>query len=827
MASTSTDSIAVLHVDDEPDFTDMAATFVEREDDRFYVETATGPSEALDRLDGERFDCIVSDYDMPRRNGIEFLEAVREDFPDIPFILFTGKGSEEVASDAISAGVTDYLQKGSGTSQYAVLANRIRNAVEKYHAQTELAEREQRLNLFFEQSPLGVVEWDERFDLVRINDAGEDILGYAQDDLVGGSWETIVPESDRDAVAEVVTNLLENKGGYHSINENVRKDGERIVCEWHNRVVTDDDGDVVAIFSQFQDITERRRRQRQFEAVFNNTHTLTGLMEPDGTVIEVNETALSFGGLERDDVVGKRLWDTYWVRSNEHAQSTVREAIERARKGDAFRDEIRIQGSDGDAMIDFSVRPVTDTRGDVILLVPEGRDITERKQQERKREQIIDRVTDAIVEVNANWEFTMANEQAEDLYGLDEEYLLGRNFWDVFSEAKGTRFEEKYRGVMETRAPTSFVEYYSGLDGWFDIQVYPNDDGGIAFYFREVTERRQRSQALERAEKRYRALAENYPDGGVHYFDEELRYQSVSGSGFDTIETSPEDLVGNTIYEVESYSEEIVETLEPMMEATLDGEEAATEVSYEGHNYHLRSVPIRDPDGAVTSGFFIAQDITDQYRRQEELERKNQRLEEFTSIVSHDLRNPLTVVEGKLELAQEECNSDYLDDAIGALTRSQTLIEEMLMLAREGEEVGEVEPVNLADIADGCWQNVSTADATLRIETEQTVQADQSRLRQLLENLVRNAVEHGGSDVTVVVGEMDDGFYIADDGPGVPGDERERVFEAGHSTKSEGSGFGLSIVEQVVTAHDWEIHVTDSEAGGARFEITDVGVVDG
>jgi PAS domain S-box-containing protein len=285
MASTSTDSIAVLHVDDEPDFTDMAATFVEREDDRFYVETATGPSEALDRLDGERFDCIVSDYDMPRRNGIEFLEAVREDFPDIPFILFTGKGSEEVASDAISAGVTDYLQKGSGTSQYAVLANRIRNAVDKYYAQTELADREKRLNLFFEQSPLGVVEWDEQFDFVRINDAGEDILGYAQDDLVGRSWETIVPEPDRDAVAEVVTDLLENKGGYHSVNENVRKDGERIVCEWHNRVVTDDDGDVVAIFSQFQDITERRRRQRQFEAVFNNTHTLTGLMEPDGTVI--------------------------------------------------------------------------------------------------------------------------------------------------------------------------------------------------------------------------------------------------------------------------------------------------------------------------------------------------------------------------------------------------------------------------------------------------------------------------------------------------------------------------------------------------------------
>ena len=826
MATESLDSIHVLHVDDEPDFADMAATFVEREDDRFDVEIATSPSEAFDRLDCRRFDCVVSDYDMPRRNGIEFLEAVREDYRDIPFILFTGKGSEEVASDAISAGVTDYLQKGSGTSQYAVLANRIRNAVEKYYAQTELAEREERLDLFFEQSPLGVVEWDEQFDLVRINDAGEDILGYAQDDLVGRSWETIVPESDRDAVAEVVTDILEDKGGYHSVNENVRKDGERTVCEWHNRVVTDDDGDVVAIFSQFQDITERRRRQQRFEAVFNNTYTLAGLMEPDGTMIEVNETALSFGGLERNDVVGKQLWNTYWIQSNESAQSTVREAIKQARKGELFRGEIRIQGSDREGIIDFSVRPVTDKRGDVILLVPEGRDITERKQQERKREQIIDRVTDAIVEVDADWQFTLVNGRAEDLYDVDKEHLLGQNFWDVFSEAKGTRFEREYRAVMESRKPTSFVEYYSGLDGWFDVQVYPNDDGGVAFYFREVTERRQRSQALKRAEERYRALAENYPNGGVHYFDEELRYQFVSGSGFDAIETSPEDLVGNTIYEVESYSEAIIETLETMMEATLDGEEAATEVSYEGHNYHLRSVPIRGPDGAVTSGFFISQDITDRHRRQEKLERKNKRLEEFTSIVSHDLQNPLMVAEGKLKLAREKYNSALLDDAVDAITRSQTLIEDLLTLAREGQTVGEVKSVNLGDITDECWQNVSTADATLRIETEQTIQADQSRLRQVLENIMRNAVEHGDSDVTVIVGEMDDGFYVADDGPGISKDEHERVFEADYSNKNDGSGFGLSIVKKVVTAHDWEIHVTDSEAGGARFEITTVEVVD-
>ena len=112
---TGNGSIRVLHVDDDADFAALAATLVERRADRFDVETAPGASEALDRLTAADFDCVVSDYDMPERNGIEFLEAVRETHPEVPFILFTGKGSEEVASVAISAGVTDYLQKETGT----------------------------------------------------------------------------------------------------------------------------------------------------------------------------------------------------------------------------------------------------------------------------------------------------------------------------------------------------------------------------------------------------------------------------------------------------------------------------------------------------------------------------------------------------------------------------------------------------------------------------------------------------------------------------------------------------------------------------------------
>ncbi|MFB6211860.1 MAG: ATP-binding protein [Halobacteriales archaeon] len=337
-----------------------------------------------------------------------------------------------------------------------------------------------------------------------------------------------------------------------------------------------------------------------------------------------------------------------------------------------------------------------------------------------------------------------------------------------------------------------------------------------------MTERRQQSRALERAEERYRILAENFPNGGVHYFDDELRYQIVAGSGFNAIETSPEDLVGNTIYEVEPYSDEIIETLEPMMKATLDGQKETTEIHYEGHVYRLSSVPIRDDDGTVTSGFFIAQDITEQHQRQQKLEAKNEQLEQFASIVSHDLRNPLRVAEGHLELAQEECDSTHLKDAVDAIDRSQALIADLLTLAREGKELGEVVSVSLPELTRQCWQTVKTADSELQVTTEQTIQADRSLLQQVLENLISNAVEHGGGDVTITIGELQDGFYVADNGPGVPAEEREVIFEASYSTEEENTGFGLAIVKRIVEAHGWEIQVTDSEAGGARFEITGV-----
>jgi PAS domain S-box-containing protein len=211
----------------------------------------------------------------------------------------------------------------------------------------------------------------------------------------------------------------------------------------------------------------------------------------------------------------------------------------------------------------------------------------------------------------------------------------------------------------------------------------------------------------------------------------------------------------------------------------------------------------------------------EQRRRTRALERQNDRLDRFASRVSHDLRNPLSAAAGRLELAIERHGDD--EDLVAvreALEDANDRIDEMLEIARLGSAVSEPEPVGLADAAEAAWRLVDEEAASLDVVGDVEVRGDRDRIERLLENLFRNAIEHGGADVSVRVGARPDGpgFFVEDDGPGIPESERETVFESGYTTSDSGSGFGLAIVEEVATAHEWDVRLADSAAGGARFE---------
>ena len=697
--------ITVLHLDDDEEFLALSAAQLERESPRVRVLSTTDPAEAEAHLDAGEVDCVVSDYQMPEVDGLTFLETVREQHPELPFLLFTGRGSEEIAGRAISAGVSDYLQKGTGTDQFTVLANRVENTVEARRAERRARESDRRIREVHERITDAVVAVDEEWRYTYVNPRAEELLYRDAESLFGerlwdefpavadsefepafreamASQETVtveayfepteawyeahvypdengvsiyfrdvterrererdlreeraftegvlealpdvlyafdaegnflrwndrletvtgydaeeiesmtpldfIPEDEQAKISESIAAVFENDGDVTVESYFETKEGERIPYEFTGALLTDAEGEPVGLVGVGRDLSERRERERRFEAIFDNTYQFTGLADPDGTLLEANETALEFGGLDREDVVGKPMWEAPWFADIPETRERAREALGEAAEGTFVREELPVQGADDRAIIDFSARPLYDADGEVDLLILEGRNISELKSRERQ------------------------------------------------------------------------------------------------------------------------------------------------------------------------------------------------------------------------------------------LERQNERLEEFAGVLSHDLRNRLGVAEGYLTLANEDPDPEYLDQALTALGRMGDLVDDVLALAREGQVVDDPQAVSLDQVLSRAVGNVPTegADVTVECPEGQEVLADAERLSVLVENLVGNAVAHAGDEPTVQVTLDGDRLLVEDDGPGIPADQRESAFEAGHTTSTEGTGFGLAIVERIAEAHGWSVEVDESPLGGARFVVS-------
>lgn len=215
---------------------------------------------------------------------------------------------------------------------------------------------------------------------------------------------------------------------------------------------------------------------------------------------------------------------------------------------------------------------------------------------------------------------------------------------------------------------------------------------------------------------------------------------------------------------------------------------------------------------------------------------QNERLEEVISFVSHDLRNPLNVADGRIELALQQSDSpaltEQLETASTSLNRMETLIDDLLLLADKGYVVEDRTSLSLDAVAREAWENVASKNAELVVRKSVSVFGEKKRLLQVFENLFRNAIEHGGNDVTITVRpvesfytttrgggqEESDGFIIEDNGDGLPDQEGLDIFDSGTSTS--GSGLGLTIVQRIIEAHGWNIEAGDSVSGGAQFKIT-------
>ncbi|ELZ85726.1 multi-sensor signal transduction histidine kinase [Haloferax elongans ATCC BAA-1513] len=461
--STDGSPVHVLYVDDDHDLVDLVTLFLESQNETISVTGVTTAEDALTVLDEQDIDCIVSDYQMPEQNGLQLLEQIREGRFDLPFILYTGHGSEEIAGEAIAKGVTEYMQKESGSEQYAVLANRILLSVQRHRA-NQLAEAE----------------------------------------------------------------------------------------------------------------------RGRFAAVF-------------------------------------------------------------------------------------------------------------------------ERSSDAMILANNDGEYLRVNPTATRLFGRPESALLGKK-------------------------PSDFTSEHFDFDTAWNSFLRTSEERGLF--------------AVER------------PDGSIRIAE----------------------YVANT--------------------NVLPG-------------VHLS----------------VLRDVTEQYESKQQLFFEKERLKEFASVLSHDLKNPVQLASGHLELLQSDIDSasarESLEIAMEAVERIGLVIDDVLTMSNADGEGELLTTVEFSEVAETVWKRVRQGTSEATIEPGITIEADPVRLERLLTNLFRNAIEHGGTAVQIRVGRLADdaGFFIEDDGPGIPEDERQNVFSWGYSTKSGGSGIGLASIGQIVEAHEWDLSIVEGTEGGARFEI--------
>lgn len=250
-----------------------------------------------------------------------------------------------------------------------------------------------------------------------------------------------------------------------------------------------------------------------------------------------------------------------------------------------------------------------------------------------------------------------------------------------------------------------------------------------------------------------------------------------------------------------------------------DGHEVQVSITFEEYEYGGQK---------VFSG--IMRDVTERKERERKLEQQNEQLERFASVVSHDLRTPLNVASGRIELARETEDISHLGAAEDALDRMTTLIQDALTLARDGRTVESPSPVALVPLIETAWQGILAGDATLSLPEESvTVLADKPRLQRCVENVLRNAVDHADDphiDASVTVIDDTATLSLCDDGPGIPADKREDVLQSGYTTSSEGSGLGLGIVARIAEAHGWGLSLSESDAGGLCVELSGIALAE-
>ncbi|WP_436347565.1 PAS domain S-box protein [Natronorubrum sp. FCH18a] len=603
------------------------------------------------------------------------------------------------------------------------------------------------------------------------------------------------------------------------------------------------DGSLERVISSAEDITALKERKRRLER--RKSELETELSEIFGRISDgfyalddefrfthVNETAERLLGRSRAELLGTTLWDVYPDATNSDLEERYEEAL-------ATQEPVSFERYSEPLGVWARVQVYPSETGLSIYF----RDITEEKARERELttyETIVETIEDGIYVLDEDGRFTTVNDAYAELTGYDRDELIGAHASLVVDESVMDLAEEIVTNGSNVPTVDAELETKHGdrvpIEATVTSLTAVDSDRERVGVVRDVTERKERQRKLEASEQRYRTLAENFPNGTVGLYDDDLRYTAVGGQLLDDLGIDRIDVIGQTVSD--RYPEPVLEEIEPHFEAALEGEERSFDLRYHGRELLAHTLPVHT-DGTVRRGMLVVQDITERKAYERKLEESNERLEQFAYAASHDLQEPLRMITSYLQLIESryanELDSDaeeFIAYAVDGADRMREMIDGLLEYSRVETRGDPFEPVDLeavlADVRRDLELQIDESDAEIAAESLPRVRGDRSQLRQVFQNLLANAIEYSDEPPRVTISAERDGgrctLSVSDEGIGIDPDDADRVFDIFQRLHSheehDGTGIGLALCQRIVERHGGEIWV-DSESGeGATFSMT-------
>lgn len=731
--------------------------------------------------------------------------------------------------------------------------------------------KEARYEFAFAQAPIGMVLLTPDGALKEVNQAYLDVLGYTREELLAHDSSFFTHPDDIEPTREFFLALNNGPRSTSRLEKRYfRKDGQILWVRASGSMRRDEQGRPIEVIAIVEDITERKRAeeqlwasQAQLRAIYDGTYEYIGLVSTDGIVLDCNRASLQFAGNAREDVIGVPFWQTPWFSYTPGAAERLKAAIRDAAAGEFVRYQVTLdRPAGGSITFDFSLHPVRNERGEVIFLVAEGRDITEQDraaqqiQEDRRRWRELLRQTPAGIAIlrGPDHVFEWVNPSYAQMVELTEEALLGKTVAEALPEVASQIYIDLLNGVYHTgepfvgrEAPVRLNRADGAIDELFLNFVYlPTRDvsgaiDGIFVHVTDVTNAVLARKQIEESENQFRTLAETIPHlawvadpaGNRTWFNR--RWYDYTGTTFEEVKgwgwtkVMDESVVPEVMsrWEGAAITGEPFEMIYPVQAANGDFCSFLTRVE-----------PVKDRTGRVVRWFGTNTDITQQRRTEDELRRLNRELEEFAYVASHDLQEPIRMINIYTQLIMRNLGSaderlkQYAGFVEEGVSRMQALIDDLLLFSRTLYQNDE-RPLGTADLSLALEQAISVlkarvdeAGAVIRAGALPTVRGDTQQFTQVFQNILSNSVKYrrAGVPLHIQISAEKDGdcwvICIHDNGIGFAPQYAERIFglfKRLHKEEYPGTGLGLAICKRIVERYNGRIWAQGTPGEGSTF----------